>query len=52
MFLGSCEELQKTFIAYKKKAYRDCDRIILSDPPCKDDNARFTIVPLKPVSDQ
>ena len=24
--------------------------IIISDPLCKDDNARFSIVPLKPVS--
>ena len=23
-----------------------------SDPPCKDDNARFTTVPLKALSDQ
>ena len=23
-------------------------RIILNDPPCKDSNARFTTVPLKP----
>ena len=26
--------------------------VISSDPPCKDDNARFTTVPLKAVSDQ
>ena len=26
--------------------------IISSDPPCKDGNAQFTIVPLKPISDQ
>ena len=26
--------------------------LISSDPPCKNGNARFTIVPLKPLSDQ
>ena len=26
--------------------------VISSDPPCKDDNAWFTTVPLKAVSDQ
>ena len=26
--------------------------LISSDPPCKDDNARFTTVPLKALSDQ
>ena len=26
--------------------------VVLSDPPCKDGNARFTTVPLKPLSDQ
>ena len=26
--------------------------VIWSDPPCKDGNARFTTVPLKPLSDQ
>ena len=25
--------------------------VILSDPPCKDDNTRFTTVPLKALSD-
>ena len=27
-------------------------RVILSDPPCRDGNARFTAIPLKPLSDQ
>ena len=26
--------------------------VILIDPPCKDGNARFTKIPLKPLSDQ
>ena len=27
-------------------------RVTLSDPPCKDDHARFTTVSLKPLSNQ
>ena len=26
--------------------------VILDDPPCKDGNARFTTIPLKPLCDQ
>ena len=34
-------------------AYLKCTvSVISSDPPCKDDNARFTKVPLKDLSNQ
>ena len=32
--------------------YKGIVRVILSDPSCKDDNARFTTVPFKALSDQ
>ncbi len=39
-----------------RKEIEDTDRrelsVISSDPPCKDDNARLTTVPLKTLSDQ
>ena len=36
----------------KSDALKGTLSIISSDPPCKDANAQFTTVPLKPLSDQ
>ena len=36
----------------KTIVYRGTVRAILSDPPCKDGNARFTTMPWKTFSDQ
>ena len=35
----------------KTETERDCKRALSSDPTCKDDNARFTTVPMKSKSD-
>ena len=41
---SKCDEL--------KKGFKETVNVISSDPPCKDDIARVTTVPLKPLSDQ
>ena len=37
---------------YLKLVLKGTVSVISSDPPCKDDNARFSTVPLKALSDQ
>ena len=37
---------------WEGQALNELLAFISSDPPCRDDNAEFTTVPLKPLSDQ
>ena len=41
--------LKKTFVSL---SFIATSNVISEGPPCKDDNARFTNVPLKPISHQ